>query len=116
MSSLVRYWVSKRRSKTDPTVLKEVSHFRSEPAANDHVNSEFFKSNYGEGVVEVVSFSIYDTAEEAEADSLQRLRESGLAKLKMLTKKEAMALGIEHLLSPPEPEELKLAEVPPVSG
>jgi len=98
MSSLVRYWVVQRPSNRQPGTMKPVSHFKSNVEANNFLNSEFFKKTHGEGSVEVVSFDIYETAVEAEADSLQRLRESGLAKLRTLSTKEAIALGVDEIL------------------
>ncbi len=102
MSSLVRYWVVNRPSKVEPGVERTVAHFRVEAEANKFLNSDYFKSSIGAGTVEVVSFEIYDTAEEAESNSIQKLRESGLNKLKALTQREAMALGIAHILNPPQ--------------
>ena len=101
MSSLVRYWVVNRPSKVEPGVERAVAHFRVEAEANKFLASEYFKSSIGVGTVDMVSFEIYDTAEEAESNSIQKLRESGLSKLKALTQREAVALGIAHILNPP---------------
>lgn len=93
--SPVRYWVVRQLSKE---ALTNVAHFKSEEEANKFLASVFFKEYYESGVVECVNFEIYETSVEAKDNSIQKLRESGLAKLSSLTKKEAIALGVEHLL------------------
>lgn len=96
--SPVRYFVVKSGD-------EHVSHFKTDAEAQKFLASEFFVSTYKTGIVDNVAFEIFETADEAENNSVQRLRESGMAKLQTLSKKEAIALGVQHLLEEPKVEE-----------
>lgn len=92
--SPVRYWVVKSASDE----VGVVAHFKSEAEANEFITSDFYLQAYKAGTIECVFFDIFETAVEAESNFLDKLKESGLLKLKLLTPNEAMALGIAHLL------------------
>ena len=92
MSKPIKYWVVKRPSKQTDGAMKDVAHFTKDTEAKLFAESSYFTNSYGSvGSVECVSFNIFDTAVEAEANSLEKLRESGLAKL---SDKEKRALGL----------------------
>ena len=113
MSNLVKYWVVKSPSKEGDV---EIAHFKSDKQADAFLNSSFFTKTHKQGRTELVSFDIFDDAKEAEVECVRILRESGLAKLKTLTKKEAITLGLTDLLDMEDEETFPIEDSVPVSG